>query len=198
MQALDYVEGMLMMDISDEEMEGYIDFGLMRNNLIDWKEGKVYSLFDGSWPVFGGQMVPLYDQTSNDFARRSLLPVKLNGEYTYLVVLFSGGGTEGRILGANAGYDDNGLPIRAMTPLSNGDEIVPVYTLYYGDPDDDAEFEEMEYDGDAIRWREGMTVTYEDLSEEGEDEEPLDALFCFVLNDIFGGYTMTDPIPFEF
>ena len=198
MQALDYVEGMLMMDVSDEDMEGYVDFGLMRNNLIDWKEGKVYSLFDGSWPVFGEQPVPLYDQTVNEYARRSLLPVKLNGKYTYLVVLFSGGETEGRVLGANAGYDESGLPIRAMTPLSEGDEIIPVYTLFYGEPDSDEEFEEMEFDGDPIRWREGMTVTYEDLSEESDDDEPLEALFCFVLNDIYGGYTMTDPISFEF
>ena len=50
------------------------------------------------------------------------------------------------------------------------------------------------FDGDEIIWRDGMTVTYEDLS---DGDEPLEAMFCFVLNDIFGEYTMTDLIAFE-
>ena len=46
---LDYVEGMLALDISDEELSGYVDFGLMQNNLVNWDTGDVYSLFDGTW-----------------------------------------------------------------------------------------------------------------------------------------------------
>ena len=193
LQYLDYVEGMLALDISDEEVSGYVDFGLMQNNLINWDTGDVYSLFDGSWPVFGEQMVPLYDQMSNERGRRSLIPVKLNGEYTYLVVEFTAGSNEGRIIGANAGYDENGLPIRTTTKLREGDIIIPVYTMYVGNEDSD-DMEETEFDGDEIIWRDGMTVTYENLS---DGDEPLEAMFCFVLNDIFGEYTMTDLIAFE-
>lgn len=193
---LDYVEGMMLVDLSDDEMECYIDLGLSRNNLIDWKSGEVTSLFDGSWPVFGEQMVPLYDQTVTDHIRRSLIPVKLNGEYTYLVVVFTDGGDEGRIIGANAGYDDNGLPIRETTKLQPGDTIVPVYTMYYGEPDSDEDFEEEEFEGDAIVWRDGMTVTYAAFGDEWDDE-PMTLEFCFVLNDIFGDYTMSDFIAFE-
>ena len=193
LQYLDYVEGMLALDISDEEVSGYVDFGLMQNNLINWDTGDVYSLFDGSWPVFGEQMVPLYDQMSNERGRRSLIPVKLNGEYTYLVVEFTAGSNEGRIIGANAGYDENGLPIRTTTKLREGDIIIPVYTMYVGNEDSE-DMEETEFDGDEIIWRDGMTVTYENLS---DGDEPLEAMFCFVLNDIFGEYTMTDLIAFE-
>ena len=190
---LDYVEGMLLMDMSDDEMECYVDFGTMQNNLVDWNTGTVVSLFDGTWPVFGGQPVPLYDQTSNDHSRRSLIPVKLNGEYTYLVVVFPANGTEGRIIGANAGYDDNGLPIRTTTRLKNGDEIIPVYTMYY-EEDGKEDLQETEFEGDPIIWQDGMTVTYEDM---GDEEEPTPMLFCFVFNDIFGDYTMSDMIAFE-
>ena len=189
---LDYVEGMLLMDMSDEEMECYVDFGLMQNNLIDWESGTVISLYDGTWPVFGGQPVPLYDQTSNEHSRRSLIPVKLNGEYTYLVVVFPAGGTEGRIIGANAGYDENGLPIRTTTRLTPGDEIIPVYTMYY-EEEGKEELQETEFEGDKIVWQDGMTVTYEDLSDEGEEQE---MLFCFIFNDIFGEDTMSDMISF--
>ena len=190
---LDYVEGMLLIDISDEEMDCFVDLGLTQNNLINWQTGTVVSLFDGTWPTFGGQLVPMYDQTSNENSRRSLIPVKLNGVYTYLVVIFPADSTEGRIIGANAGYDDNGLPIRAVTKLKPGDTIVPVYTMYYGDEADD-DLEETEFEGDPITWQDGMTVTYEDLSDE---DEPMALLFCFVFNDIFGEDTMSEIVAFE-
>ncbi len=190
---LDYVESMLLMDLSEDGQICYVDFGLMQNNLIDWQTGTVVSLYDGTWPVFGGQPVPLYDQTSNENSRRSLIPVKLNGEYTYLVVVFPAGGTEGRIIGANAGYDDNGLPIRNTTKLKPGDKIIPVYTMYY-EEEGEEDLQEMEFDGDEIIWQDGMTVTYEDLSDE---DEPIPMLFCFVFNDIFGEDSMSDIISFE-
>ena len=190
---LDYVEGMLMMDISDEEITGYVDFGIMRNNLVDWNTGTVLSLYDGTWPVFGGQPVPLYDQTNNENSRRSLIPVKLNGEYTYLVVVFPADGTEGRIIGAYAGYDDNGLPIRSVPELNSGDEIVPVYTFYY-EEEGMEELQEAEFDGSPVYWQEGMTVTLEDLSDE---DDPIDMYFCFIFNDIFGEYTMSDLVAFQ-
>lgn len=193
LQYLDYVEGMLMMDVSEGDSFGYVDLGLMRNNLIDWDTGAIYSLFDGTWPIFGEQLVPLYDQINNEYGRRSLIPVKLNGEHTYLVVEFAAGSSEGRVLGTNAGYDDNGLPIRNITRLSPGDRIVPVYTMYFDDGGDD--FEEMEFDGDEILWAEGMKVTYEDLGDDGGDK--LEMMFSFVLNDVFGEYDMTDVIAFE-
>lgn len=194
---LDYVEGMLMMDLSDEEMFGYLDLGLMQNNVINWDTGEIYSLFDGTWPILHDQLVPMYDQISNAYGRRSLIPVKLNGEYTYLVVEIKAGETEGRILGTNAGYDDNGLPIRNTTKLKKGDRIVPVYTMYYSfdDEDEDEELSDTEFDGDEIIWEDGLRVTFEDLSD--EEDEKLEMMFCFVLNDVFGGYDMTDPISFE-
>ena len=75
--------------------------------------------------------------------------------------MFDAGSTEGRIIGANAGYDDNGIPIRKTTQLKEGDVIVPVYTLYYADPDDNSDkMQEMEFDGDKIIWTEGLKVTY--------------------------------------
>lgn len=191
---LDYVEGLLMMDLSEEEDEiCYVDFGAMQNNLIDWKTGTVVSLYDGTWPVFGGQPVPLFDQTANENSRRSLIPVQLNGEYTYLVVVFPAESNEGRVIGANAGYDDNGLPIRNVTKLQPGDKIKPVYTMYY-EEEGKEDLQEKEFLGDEITWQDGMTVTYEDLSDEND---PVQMMFCFDIYDIFGEDTLSDIIAFE-
>ena len=191
---LDYVEGMLMMDLSENENEiCYVDFGTMQNNLIDWKTGTVVSLYDGTWPIFGGQPVPLYDQSVNENSRRSLIPVQLNGEYTYLVVVFPADSNEGRIIGANAGYDANGLPIRNVTKLQPGDKIKPVYTMYY-EEEGKEDLQESEYLGEEITWQDGMTVTYEDLSDE---DDPVQMMFCFDIYDIFGEDTLSDIIAFE-
>ena len=109
------------------------------------------------------------------------------------MVVFPAGGTEGRIVGANAGYDENGLPIRSTTRLKPGDEIIPVYTLYV-DVEGEEDLQETEFEGDKIIWQEGMTVTYEDLSDE---TDPQEMLFCFIFNDIFGEDSMSDMIAFE-
>ena len=135
----------------------------------------------------------MYDQTNNENSRRSLIPVKLNGEYTYLVVVFPADSDEGRIIGANAGYDDNGLPIRNVTKLQPGDRIVPVYTLYY-EEEGKEDLQETEFDGEEIIWQDGMVVTYEDLSDEGE---PMKMMFCFDIYDIFGEDTLSDIISLE-
>ena len=192
LEYLDYVEGVLLMSVGEDGEEFYVEFGSMQNNLVDWNTGKVISLYDGSWPVFGGQPIPLYDQTKTDMTRRSLIPVKLNGAYTYLVVVFSGDSEEGRVIGANAGYDDNGLPIRSTTRLQPGDQIIPVYTTYFA-AEGEEDLQEGTYEGDPITWQEGMTVTYEDLS---DGEEETEMLFCFVFNDIFGEYDISDVISF--
>ena len=193
LENLDYVEGKMLLDMSDDKWDCFVDLGVTRNNLIDWTNGTVTSLFDGSWPVFGDQLVPLYDQSRTENSRRSLIPVKLNGERTYLVVVFPENSSEGRVIGANAGYDENGLPIRETTTLSEGDEIVPVYTMYIGEADSDEDYDEDEFDGDPIIWHEGMTVTYVSLAGELDDEdEPVIMQFCFVVNDIFGDYTMSE------
>lgn len=192
---LDYVEGALFMDISDEEGIYLLEMGYMQNSWVDWTNNTVYSSFDGSWPTLGEQLVVLYDQSKNAVSRRSLIPVKVNDEETYLVVSFEGDSNVGTILGYNDGVDENGLPIRRTTALVPGDEIVPMYTLYYCDWDDDDEgdMDEITFDGTPFLWEEGMEVIYESLVDE---EEPADFQFAFYLNDIFGEYEMSDFFPF--
>ena len=80
-----------------------------------------------------------------------------------------------------------------MTRLQPGDEIIPVYTLYL-EEEGKEDLQESEYLGEAIIWQEGMTVTYEDLSDE---DDPTPMVFCFAFNDIFGESTLSELIEFE-
>ncbi|MDO4483698.1 MAG: clostripain-related cysteine peptidase [Clostridia bacterium] len=193
---LSYAEGLLMMDLSDEDGIYLVDMGYLQNAWIDWNDQTVYSMFDGSWPTLDGQLVVMYDQSVTGNMRRSMIPVTVNGEPTYLIVSFTGDEKTGRILGHNAGYNEHGLPIRSITPLQEGDIIIPTYTMYYSnyaDETDDEDMQETDFLGDPITWHSGMTVTYESLK---DDSDPTTWQFCFVLNDIFGDFNLSDPIDF--
>ena len=43
-------EASLMMDVSDPDFECYVDLGYVEDVLVDWSTGKIYGLFDGTWP----------------------------------------------------------------------------------------------------------------------------------------------------
>lgn len=139
-------------------------------------------------------MVTMYDLSRTEAAARSIIPVKVNGTQTYLVVQFPGSGTTGTVLGYNGGYDTNGLPIRATTPLQVGDVIVPVYTMYYGSKGDEAagSLKVETVDGDPITWDGTQQVVYSPL----KTEKPANYAFAFYLVDIFGERELTDPDPF--
>lgn len=194
---LSYVEGALFLDMSDDDGVFLLELGYMRNSWVDWNADRVCSAFDGTWSFLDGQMVVIYDQSKNNASRRSLIPVTVNGEETYLVVVFDGDSTTGRILGYNDGADENGLPIRRTPPLEAGDVIVPVYRLLYNSWEDwddpDVELEEAVFEGDPIQWSEDLAVVYDTL--ENEDDTS-DYQFAFYLNDIFGDYEMSDFFPF--
>lgn len=195
---LSYAEGGLFMDISDDDGVYLLDLGYMRNTWIDWNTNRIYSAFDGNWSYLDGQLVVLYEQSRNEISRRCLVPAKVNDQETYLVVVFDGNNTTGRILGYNDGVDENGLPIRRITPLSQGDVIVPVHRLLYCSWEDwedpDTDFDETTFDGEPIEWYPDLQVAFDTLKDEGD---PSDYMFTFYLNDIFGDSESSDFIEFS-
>ncbi|MDD3409449.1 MAG: clostripain-related cysteine peptidase, partial [Eubacteriales bacterium] len=191
LENLSYVEGMLLMDVSDEEGAYYVDLGYTQNAWVDWDAAQVYSLFDGRWPMMGDQLVAIYDQVKTAAMRRSIVPVTLNGAEGYLVVVFNAEHPEGKIAGFSVGYDENGLPARGVTQLKEGDEVVPRYTLLYYDEND--EVQEASFLGDPITVdADGLPFGYESL-EGGEATYQ----YCFCLNDVFGGEQYSDFVAFE-
>lgn len=188
---LSYVEGVLMMDVSEDGNEAYVDLGYLQNAWVDWQGSTVYSLFDGRWPMLEGQMVAMYDQVRTEAMRRSVIPVRLNGRDGYLVVVFNAENPGGTVLGFSIGYDENGLPARGTTPLKPGDVVTPTYTLLSFD--EKGETIENSFDGDDITVGDSaLSFGYESL--EGGDAT---YLYCFCLNDIYGGYQFSDYISFE-
>jgi hypothetical protein len=191
MENLSYVEGNLMMDVSEEDSEAYVDLGYLQNAEVDWENGVVYSMFDGTWPMLEGQLVCMTDQTVTEKTRRSMIDVTVNGEECYLLVIFDGKRPGGEVVGYTEGYNENGLPVRGYEKLKAGDVIVPVYQLISWDEMDNEQSETFE--GDPI------TVTDQPLQFGYEDLNGSDASFvyAFCLNDIFGEYEFSDFISFD-
>lgn len=189
---LSLVEGLLYLDIGDDEDTILIELGAMQDAGIDWETGDIVSGFDGTWPMLGDQLVVMYDQVRTQNMRRSVIPVTLNGTEGYLVMIFTKANPNGVIAGFTEGYDANGLPVRGLTQLVAGDELVPLYPVLYDDGSDSDEFAEDTVEGDPILVGKEPPL-FEYVSLEGMD---LYLYYCFQLTDIFGQTELSDMIVF--
>ena len=192
MQNLASAETNLMMDISDPDFECYVDLGYTQDVIIDWNQGKLYGLFDGTWPTLDGQMVCIYDQVANENYIRSLIPVSLNGQDTYLLVVFDESNPGGVVVGASEGYNDAGQPVRGYETIQAGDIVIPQYELIYWDENDEQQSEP--FDGDPITvGKDGfIAFSYQAV------ETDASYVYGFCLNDVYGDSQFTDFITLDF
>lgn len=192
LQHLAKAEAALMMDVSDPDFECYVDLGYVEDVLVDWSTGKIYGLFDGTWPSLAGQMVCMYDQISNENYTRSLIPVTVNGEPQYLLVVFDQENPSGSVIGYTQGYTEAGMPVRGYTRLKRGDVVIPQYELLYWDENDEQQSEPFE--GDPITVGSSGSIGFEYAQVEGD----ADYAYGFCLTDIFGDYQFTDFITLSY
>ncbi len=192
MNYLARAEANLMIDMSDDDFPCYVDLGYVRDVFVDWKAGKIYGLFDGTWPTLDGQIVYIDTQISNAQYQRSLISVTLNGKETYLLVVFDEENPKGVVIGATEGYTEAGMPVRGYTKLKEGDVIVPYYELLYWDEND--EIQSAPFMGDEIIVGENGAVPF------GYEPVLTDTTYVygFCLNDIFGEYQFTDLVTLEY
>ena len=190
---LSYAELLVFQDFSDGGVWDLDELGSVRDTRIDWNNGVVYAVFDGTWPVIGDVYVVMYEQSRTDYGRRCIIPVMLNDTTkTYLVVEYAAGSQEGTILGTSRGWTENGLPVRGVTPLEPGDIISPIYPTYTSTSETEPSVDEMStswqvYNDPEFRitWDGTQKVTQAAMSA----DTPL--RMAFRLHDIFGGSTTT-------
>lgn len=186
MQYLATAEANLMMDVSDPDFECYLDLGYTQDTIIDWNQNKIYGLFDGTWPTLSGQLVSIQDQIANDAYVRSLIPVTLNGEETYLLVVFDKDNPGGVVVGATEGFNDAGQALRGYDLLKEGDIVVPQYDLIYWDDNDQQQTQTTEGDPITVGKDGYIPFGYEAV------EAGSDYMYGFCLNNVYGEYQFTD------
>lgn len=130
----------IQMQLFYDDGEGYIDLGTDNYFEVD-EDGALMVDYDGLWFALGDRTVPLYVSTTDDIVEGSI-PCELNGEYVNLVVRWNEEGT-GIIEGAVRFYE-NGMSMKGLIPLEDGDEIQLLcdYYTYDGEYDDAYSFDE--------------------------------------------------------
>ena len=166
--------------------EETVRLGNIGMTTIDWSTGLIFSMFDGSWPMLGSQMVRaefLYrDKEGNT---RFVIPAKVNGLKMYLLGNYSPDG-ETTLIGATQGYDESGFAIRGSIPLEAGTVINPLFTAVAPDGN------EREYEGGAVTIpEEGLALTWGRISAGSYQ-------YCFALTDLAGQVHYTNSIQLDF
>ncbi|MBR5109520.1 MAG: hypothetical protein IK099_04935 [Clostridia bacterium] len=172
--------------LSVQEGEEVIRLGNLGETTIDWSTGLVFSMFDGSWPMLGGQMVRaefLYGDEEGNV--RFVIPARINGLKMYLLGNRSADGKT-ELLGATQGYDENGFAIRGFIPLETGMTVSPLFTAVSADGS------EREYEGEDI------TVPPEGLALAWGKIPDGSYLYCFGLTDLSGQVHYTDSVTISF
>ncbi len=185
MTYLSYVEATLMLDVSDDDVQAYVDLGYVQDVTVDWDTGIVCGLFDGTWPTLEGQMVSMTDQIVTEHYIRSIIPANVNGTEQYLLVVFTEDHPYGLVVGYSQGYDDNGNPAKGYKTLQSGDVIVPLYELLIYHEDGDVQNESFEGDVIIVGADGQVAFGYEPV-------EPGTYQYAYCLNDVFGDYQFSD------
>ena len=166
--------------LSDDEQD-YLSLGFTSDVLADWDTGVVGDDFDGFWFALpDGQNLSVYYVDEGDGYDLYTTPVRVNGNDTNLRFAWYYDTDEIQVLDLWDGVGDNGMAARAGETLKPGDRIVPLFDALNKDT-----LEESEYYGEEYIWEDGDNVVFEHLPDG-------DYLYCFVIDDIFGGSYVTD------
>lgn len=185
-------EANLMMDLSEPEFDCFVDLGYIQNVIVDWNRGHIYGSFNGTWPTLAGQMVAIEDQIANSHYVRSTIPVLVNGEKQYLIVVFDEDNPSGHVIGYTPGYNEAGYAWRGTFELKAGDIVIPEYQLIYWNGDSGEQLSEPFYGNEITVGRDGtIPFAYEPI------EEDANYAFCFCLTDIYGNSSFTNTIPIQ-
>ena len=172
--------------LTKEEGEETVRLGNMGKTTIDWSTGLILSMFDGSWPMLGGQMVRaeyLYGEENGEV--RFVVPALINNLRMYLLCNLTADGKTG-LIGATQGYDANGFAIRGSIPLEAGTTVYPLFTAVSADGS------EREYRGNAIIIpEEGIELSWEKIPEGSYR-------YCFGLTDLSGQVHYTESVTLDF
>lgn len=169
----------IQMQLFYDDGEGYIDLGTDNYFEVD-EDGALMVDYDGFWFTLGDAIVPLYVSATEDSVE-GYIPCELNGEYVNLVVRWNEEGI-GIIEGAVRFYE-NGMSMKGLIPVEDGDEIQLLcdYYTYDGEYDDAYNLDEpFEYDSSA-----GI-----EYAPSGEGEY----LLYYCLTDIYNNTYYVEPV----
>lgn len=171
------------MQLFYDDGEGYIDLGTDNYFDVD-DDGALMVDYDGLWFTLEDQTAPLYVSVTDEYVE-GYIPCELNGEYVNLVVLWDEEG-RGIITGAVRFYD-NGMSMKGLLPVEDGDEIQFLCDYYTYD----GEYDDAYYLGDAFLYDSSASVDY-------QPSGAGDYLLYYCITDIYNNTYYVEPVLLTF
>lgn len=147
----------------------------------DWEKGVFQDNFRGVWGSINDRECYMELVYEGDDYNLYTVPIKLNGEDSYLSVAYDYEAKDFYILGATSGVDESGQAGKDMRPLEKGDKVAIVY--YAQSLEGDDEIQEMP--DEEFSWKESYQFKEKDLPD-GK------YAFTYEVTDITGKSTMSD------
>lgn len=147
----------------------------------DWEKGVFQDNFRGVWGSINDRECYMELVYEGDDYNLYTVPIKLNGEDSYLSVAYDYEAKDFYILGATSGVDESGQAGKDMRPLEKGDKVAIVY--YAQSMEGNNEVQEMP--DDEFTWKESYEFKEKDLPD-GK------YAFTYEVTDITGKSTMSD------
>lgn len=165
--------------------EDIIKLGQTYDLNADWETGAFADDFDGWWiSLPDGQNLATYIVESTADYTIYTSPIQLNGKDTNLRLKLDYDAGTMTIEGAWDGVNEYGAASRDIIKLKSGDTIVPTYTAYALESDDEYTYFGQEY---VIT---GEPEICYGIMEDG------DYLYAFNIDDIYGDYYLSDFVSF--
>ena len=147
----------------------------------DWEKGVFQDNFRGVWGSINDRECYMELVYEGDDYNLYTVPIKLNGEDSYLSVAYDYEAKDFYILGATSGVDESGQAGKDMRPLEKGDKVAIVYYAQSMEGNDEVQ----EMPDDEFTWKESYEFKEKDLPD-GK------YAFTYEVTDITGKSTMSD------
>lgn len=180
-ESIEYVASVSAL-LYEYQGDALISLGETYDVSADWDSGEMADAFDGWWlSLPDGQNLSVIPVDYGDDYVLYTSRIELNGEETNLRIRQYYDGTC-VVEGAWDGISDTGFAAKGLTPIEDGDIVVPLYTAWEND-------EETTYVGVEYEVEGELEVYYDLLAAD-------DYFYCFSINDIFDDYLLTDGVVF--
>ena len=167
----------------DEDDSVYWPLGTDSNINADWKTGVFTDNFEGKWLAIDGNFVNAQVVNMTDDYTVYAIPVNLNDKRTNLIAAWYYDSGRLEVIGAYDGVDEaSGTVAKNMHLLTDGDKVAFLF-----DATDIQTGDAVEIELATITWNKNLALEDTDLGDG-------DYLYRYIIEDLFGNISYSDPV----
>ena len=167
----------------DTDDSVYWPFGTDNDINSDYNTGVFTDNFHGTWLAIDDNFMNAQLISETDDYNLYAVPINLNGKRTNMIVTWRFDSNRFEVIGAYDGIDEaSGTAAKSMHTLNDGDEVAFLF-----DATDIENGEAFEVELSTITWKSDLEIKDTNLGDG-------DYLYRYVIEDVFGNVTYSDPV----